>query len=81
MNAFTIEQLLFASEILFPADYERLLRKHTKNSEDDIKYLVIIFKTQYHSSLFRLIKSIPRSNPQDLEEISVMIKDLIGDKV
>jgi hypothetical protein len=78
-NHFTLDDLLYANEVLFPADYQRLLEKHSKFSADEIRYMVAHFKVEHKSNLFSLLKSIPRSDKDGLELLTVMLKDLIND--
>jgi hypothetical protein len=80
---FTLEQLLFASEMLFPETYGKLLKKHTTDSVAEIRSKVKHYAHEcgHKSSLFSLLKSIPRNDPKSLELLSIMLKDLIGDYV
>lgn len=76
-NHFTLNDLLYANEILFPADYQRLLEKHTDYSKNDILYMVTHFRQIHKSNLFSLLKEIPRSDKVGLELMTKMLKDLI----
>jgi hypothetical protein len=79
LRAYTLEQLLFANAIMFPADFERLMKKYSAGTPlEGAEFLATYdFKNKYRSNLLTFIGTISRADDWEIELLDKMIADIL----